>query len=294
MAGEGDTGGGGPPPADPATPPPADPATPPADAGAPLLNLDAPPAPLEPPAPTGKAYDWAADPLQLGNLVLGADGTEYTLANRFKGATAKEAVQALETSYVELRKLLGSKGLIAPEAYDLTTEALKDLSAPATEPLVALGKELGLTQAQLEGLAPQLVELQNEIATMTSEQQLAEAWNTKPGTPAYRERIGKIERWVGEAVHNGMFTAEQVADLSRTAGGVQALEALSKQGAERPFWTGSDSRSTAALSLEQARAYVGDTKSAFHDTKHPDHARVKAAVDAAYRSQPGATEVVVR
>jgi hypothetical protein len=254
------------------------------------------PEPKDGPPVAGVAYDWDKDPLQLGNLVLGSEGQEYLLAGRYKGANAKEAIQNLEKGYVELRTLLGQKGFIAPETYDLTTATLKDLPEVTTAPLIELGKKLGLTQAMIEGLAPELVELKNELVTMDNTARLADAWGVKKDTPQFAERLGKVERWANQAVRDGLFTAAQIFEaggLARSAGGVQALEALMSNGMEKGFWVGGESPSVVGLSLADAKAYVQNTKSAYHDRQHPDHKRVVEAVTLAYRSQPGGDRAVI-
>lgn len=251
---------------------------------------------LEEPKPTGETYDWETDPLGLSNIVLkDKDGKEFLLAGKYKGETLKEAVQQLEKGYQELTALLRSKGNLPPEEYDTQSEAFQGLAEEAVEGLVGLGKKLGLTQQQLEAFVPEVQALADEVATMTQTHLLAQSWGVEPNSPEFKERLGKVERLVGEAIQNGILTSEQVFGpngLARTAGGVQALEAILANNKEKGFWKGGE-KAPVGLTLEQARAYLVDPESPYHNPTHPDHARIKKLVDDAYRSQPGATEVVL-
>lgn len=284
------------PPADPAPPadPPADPATnPPADDG----NLLKPPVgdDPEPPKVTGDTYDWEADPLGLGNLPMTMEDKQYLLAGKYKGATAKEAVQALEKGYNELYKTLRAKGQIAPDEYSFEGEQFSSLNETARTELGEFGKKLGLTQAQLEAFVPEVQELAAEIETKSQKALLAEAWEVKPDSPEFSQREGELSRWVDKAIREGMFSAEQIYGdngLAKSAGGVRALEAVKNSGAEKGFWT-SGAGEPAVMSIATARAYLTDTTSAYHDPTKPDHARIREQVDAAYEAQPGAQEVII-
>jgi hypothetical protein len=221
---------------------------------------------------------------------------QYLLAGKYKGATLKEGVQNLEQGYQELSKLLRSKGYVAPETYSFEGEAFEGLGDEARAEMAAAAKEIGLTQPQFEKWAPTIKGIADELATTTQTTLLADAWETKPGSPEFLERQGKVERWVGEAIQNGLFTADQIfgpTGLARSAGGIQALEAIQASGGEKGFWVSGDAPPT-GMTMDQARAYLNDTEGPYHKPTHPDHARVRAQVDAAYRAQPGATEIILR
>lgn len=217
------------------------------------------------------------------------------LAGKYKGANMKEAVQAMENGVKELNTLLRAKGVVAPEKYDTSGEIFQELGEGPTEALLKLGKDLGLTQKQVEGVAPELIEIMTDLATDNQVQRLAKDWEVEPNSPEFNERKGKVERWVNEAIGEGRFTAEEVfgpSGWARSAGGIQALEILMSKKDEKGFWVGGGNVET-GMSIEAARAYTVDTTSAFHDPKHPDHERVRKEVIEAYRRQPGGAELVL-
>jgi hypothetical protein len=217
------------------------------------------------------------------------------LAGKYRGANMKEAIQAMEGGVKELNTLLRGKGLVAPEEYDTSGEIFQKLGKEPTEALLELGKNLGMTQKQVEGVAPELVEMMEDIATDNQVRMLASDWELEPGSPEFNERKGKVERWVNEAIGEGRFSADEVfgeSGWARTSGGIQALEILMSKKDEAGFWTGGTNVET-GMALQTAKAFVVDTTSAYHDTQHPDHERIKAEVDAAYRRQPGGTDQVL-
>jgi hypothetical protein len=169
------------------------------------------------------------------------------LAGKYRGANMKEAIQAMEGGVKELNTLLRGKGLVAPEEYDTSGEIFQKLGKEPTEALLELGKNLGMTQKQVEGVAPELVEMMEDIATDNQVRMLASDWELEPGSPEFNERKGKVERWVNEAIGEGRFSADEVfgeSGWARTSGGIQALEILMSKKDEQGFWTGGSNAET--------------------------------------------------
>jgi len=265
----------------------------------PLLSSDAAPPPPEPPAPptpVGTGYDWEADPLGLANVPFKAEDKEFLIAGKYKGATVKEVLQQAEKGYLEAQKLASQKGLVPPETYDVTSKAFEACDEASKAEFQNIGKSLGLTQKQLEALVEPLAEIRDTIATQKNEEKLADSWGVKVGSAEYKERVGKLERWVGEAIRNGAFTHDQIfakgTGLSTSPGGVRFLEAEMNRFSEKGVWTG-DGAKPVGLTLDEARAYVVDAKSAYHNPSDPNYTKIREAVDKAYLSQPGGSERVL-
>lgn len=210
-----------------------------------------------------------------------------------EAASARKQAEA----YGPLVKRLGTDELPPAAATDYKITAPKDVEAAAFEAftkdpatVAALDKfhKAGLTNSQVDMAMGMYLEAAKQLAAgapaLTAEQTVAELgkeWKTEADLTKNIGAARHVATVLGQRV--GMdFAAIETSGLANNAAFIRIMASLAPEFAEDRPPGGTTLPITDLESLTKSPAYM--------DAKHPDHASVKARVDAHFAALPGGNQ----
>lgn len=241
-------------------------------------SLFTPSAPSPAPAPAATGHDWLPEKFR----VMGSDGALDLQASS----------QKLAESYAQAQQRIGAGDVRPATAADYSytpPEEFKDVQLDET--LSASFRErahaAGLTNAQYQmvmgeyfQLVPSLLDAKAAHTTETARQALQQVW---PEQATFEREMSHAQRGFANLPPT-LQTQINEAGLGANPQVAQLLARLGAMAAEdRPPSGGAQGGPTDAAALMASEAY--------NNPKHPDHAKVSAQVQAAYKRQHGDSPV---